>query len=802
MRRKKQRSGSSVHKNSFRLPVHSSGPSSGGSSTQSDSHEDRRTKDRRDTPRASFKPKRNTVQASPDSSGEPATPVTSKQMRQAWEATNETIAKLLSESAELSQRRGSYASDMSQLDPWQREAFDALQDGENVVIDAPTTAGKTRIVEAFFEANLHRPDFRACYTCPVKSLSNDKLREFRSLFGREFVGIATGDTKENLDAPIVVATLETYRNSLLGVEPDLGRHLVIFDEYHFIQDESRGSAWEEAMILTPPSSQILLLSASVANAADFAGWLQNISRRAARLITVTKRPVPLVDLTWFKDHWYLPDMLPRKALVKAAAKKPMHLPIDKLCERIARLEDWQLTPCIVYAGKRSAVVERAICLRDFVPPLSAEGQKNILEALKRCETNFHSVRFMERELRELITQYGIAYHHSGLTPPVRHAIELLVKEGAVRFCFATMGLSLGINFSVRSALISDCSRPGERGITEYGASEVLQMTGRAGRRGKDVVGFTLWPSLVYYKRFAHTQREAGFSNLRKDATTFLGLISRGYAVGQIEKVYGKSFLKYQEPKVSVTLLTRDKLAKQLSDGIPCSSPIFEFAAFNKGQGSLCTNCQFRKKCHPLLRKVSQGELARLHLHLHQIGALDEKDRLSPYGEVARLFPQNGGLLIAKLICERQINDGNLLKSVQLLAAFSLGHYKKPGVAENYQFPHSLQTLAKQIAELYPYDLFPEYYDPPFHNRQHPIFREFNPSAGFLIKEWAMGYEWAAVIPIVVSEQFSDGDFTALIYRVSSYLQSFAGLPPTYDLLARTAQDLRGVIMREPVTFND
>lgn len=535
MRRKKQRSGGSVHKSSFRIPVHKGKSSDGGGSNQESNREHKprrggsgRTQ-RPNSDRPTYKPKRRARRSREDFEEEAPVPVTSEQLDEAWNATNDAIAKLLSESAELTRHRLTKApsDEATRLDPWQREAFDALQDGENVVIDAPTTAGKTRIVEAYFEANLHRPDFRACYTCPVKSLSNDKLREFRALFGKEFVGIATGDTKENLDAPIVVATLETYRNSLLGVEPDLGRHLVIFDEYHFIQDESRGSAWEEAMILTPPSSQILLLSASVANAADFAGWLQHISRRPARLVAVAKRPVPLVNLAWFKNHWYLPETLPRKALAQVAGKRPMHLPVDKLCERIARLEDWQLTPCIIYAGKRSSVVERGLALRDFVEPLSADAQDKIHEALKRCESNFHSVRFMERPLRDLITKYGIAYHHSGLTPPVRHAIELLVKEGALRFCFATMGLSIGINFSVRSTLISDCSRPGERGITEYGASEILQMTGRAGRRGKDVVGFTLWPSLVYYDRFANTQREAGFSNLRKDATTFLGLISRG-----------------------------------------------------------------------------------------------------------------------------------------------------------------------------------------------------------------------------------------------------------------------------------
>ena len=97
---------------------------------------------------------------------------------------------------------------------------------------------------------------------------------------------------KNLTAPIVVATLESYRNSLLGVEPDLGRSLAVFDEYHFLQDSSRGSAWEEALILTPRNCQILLLSASVENATEFSKWLEKISKRPCRLIQAGKRPVP------------------------------------------------------------------------------------------------------------------------------------------------------------------------------------------------------------------------------------------------------------------------------------------------------------------------------------------------------------------------------------------------------------------------------------------------------------------------------------------------------------------------------
>ena len=198
------------------------------------------------------------------------------------------------------------ANPYDELDPWQARAVESLVCGKNVIVDAPTTSGKTRIVEAYLQKILKGLILEPV-TCPVKSLSNDKLIEFRDMFGAENVGISTGDVKENLHAPIVVATLESYRNSLLGVEPDLNRSLVIFDEYHYIQDSSRGSAWEEAIILSPENCQILLLSASLSNANEFAGWIESIQKRQTIIVNVERRPVPLADLIYLGGNWILKD---------------------------------------------------------------------------------------------------------------------------------------------------------------------------------------------------------------------------------------------------------------------------------------------------------------------------------------------------------------------------------------------------------------------------------------------------------------------------------------------------------------
>ena len=418
------------------------------------------------------------------------------------------------------------------LDPWQQQVFDLLRAGESVIVDAPTTAGKTRAVEVFFAMNIDDPTFRAAYTTPVKSLSNDKVRELRAMFGDDKIGIATGDIKENLDAPIVVATLESYRNSLLGIEPDLGRTLVVFDEYHYLQDEGRGSAWEEAIILTPPSCQVLLLSASVGNADDFADWISTQGKKRCTLVRTEIRPVPLANIIHYGGQWLTEANIPKEAFnALNPTRRDLPLHYEDLVTRLPSLIDLDLVPAIIYCGKRFDCENLAVLLERSLEPLAAEHSEKIGAVLMQAHKDIGSLTFIKPSLRRMIQTYGVGYHHSGLAPAARIAIERLVKDGLLRFCVATMGLSLGINFSVRSSIIADYQRPGENGMTPYAEGEILQMLGRAGRRGKDVIGFSIWPSIEAFVRQGGSKREPCNSRLRTDPTTLLGLIGRGLNLG-------------------------------------------------------------------------------------------------------------------------------------------------------------------------------------------------------------------------------------------------------------------------------
>lgn len=638
------------------------------------------------------------------------------------------------------------------LDPWQQEAFDALIRGESVIVDAPTTAGKTRVVEAFFQARIQSPGFRAVYTTPVKSLSNDKLREFRDMFGHDMVGIATGDLKENLNAPIVVATLESYRNSLLGTEPDLGRNLVVFDEYHFLQDDSRGSAWEESIILTPSHCQMVLLSASVDNCDEFRKWIEWLRKTPCRLMQVTHRPVPLTDIVYQEGAWIDPNLIPSKVLAAVPERMDrralkMGMRPDDLALRLKSVIPLHLTPCIIYAGRRLACENIAHSLMRVLSPLPEAESRKIGEALDKCHSEFKALSFIRHPMRQMLQTYGVGFHHSGLAPGARLAVEILVKQGLLRFCAATMGLSIGINFSVRSAIISDYERPGSTGFTQYSPSEVLQMLGRAGRRGRDVVGFSLWHSLESYKRLKSGVREHCESRLRNDPTTFLGLVGQGLDLAAIQKFYDKGFQAFSRPN-------------------------------EQGMGK---------------------SVARLHRHMLRIGTISKDDHLTPYGEVAKYFPQAGGLFLAREIAEGRLTEKNLLGAAELMAALCLARFKSPGYPEGYRMPFQSHKIEEALQDLYPLELFPELYDLEDMQNGQPTLREFNPGAGFIIRAWGLEeMPWTQLLREVTTEHFGTGDMMNVIFRVSTYLQSLS--QARLGTVSHAASALRETLLREPLSF--
>jgi superfamily II DNA/RNA helicase len=357
-----------------------------------------------------------------------------------------TLASQLSEHPALNQ--------VTVPDLWQQQAVSALRAGQDVVVQAPTGSGKTLIFELWSNQGKNRG--QAIYTVPTRALANDKLAEWRAR-GWD-VGIATGDLAENLDAPILVATLETQKNRLIQGD---GPSLLVVDEYQMLSDRDRGLNYELAMALAPAQTQLLLLSGSVSNPQDAVKWLQRLGRQAA-LIRHELRPVPLEEVYANQLNYHVPSEI-RGYWPRLVAK--------------ALAED--LGPILIFAPRRQSAESMAEDLARQLPvpnPLSLNTEQKLVAG--------------ERLSRLL--KCRVAFHHSGLSYGARAGVvEPLAKAGQLRVVVATMGLAAGINFSLRSVALAADSYRRDQLEQPLRADEILQMFGRAGRRGLDETGYVL-----------------------------------------------------------------------------------------------------------------------------------------------------------------------------------------------------------------------------------------------------------------------------------------------------------------------
>jgi superfamily II RNA helicase len=704
------------------------------------------------------------------------------------------------------------------LDPWQEEALAVLNAGKNLVVDAPTSAGKTRVIEALIDERIGK-GLRLVYTSPVKSLSNDKYREFSEKYGRENVGINTGDFKENLGAPIVLATLETYRNSLLGVEPRMDRFVVVYDEYHYLQDEGRGSAWEESIVLTPKESQVVLLSASVPNADEFARWISSLKDKPCEVVRVAERPVPLVDAVYTKYGWLLADKLNLKPQTLSELRvlaKQMRQEEKRGFRRGQQRERYahlvrpvgdalkdNMGPVVVYAGRRADTESVAHTLAKYLPGgFTGEPAERLH---KRIET-LQGWDYVPSELQRLIKKTGIAYHHSGLIPPGRVAIETLLKEGFLRVCSGTMGISLGVNFAVRSALVADESRPGESGETRYTNTEVMQMLGRAGRRGKDKQGFSLWPNIARFAVQKPYGREPCLSSLKFDPTTVIGILGQKESFAYLSEFYLKSFFMRGKDPNMVLLLDHDLLSSVLyrqgfgEQALGCSHIPDTYSSHVKAKRhhrSPCDKCPAKAVCHPICNAGTRSFLNRVVEHLRSLGALDGPVPTT-FGQLARFFPQAGGLIIAKWLARGQMNAGNFREYVQAMACFCAAHHKDiPSAYANMEFLEDL-GLANLVETFYPQEIFAELYDEKFHSEEK-IFREFNIGAASVLEMWLdEGVSWEKLVEEHATQKFSAGDCMMVLFRCATLLQSCVRIADTHPEIAEEAARLRNIILREPL----
>ncbi|KAH9982737.1 antiviral helicase [Lactifluus volemus] len=439
-----------------------------------------------------------------------------------------------------------------ELDTFQKEAVYHLELGDSVFVAAHTSAGKTVVAEyAIALAEKHMT--RAIYTSPIKALSNQKFRDFKQTFSSNSVGILTGDVQINPEANCLIMTTEILR-SMLYKGADLIRDVefVIFDEVHYVNDAERGVVWEEVIIMLPDHVNIILLSATVPNAKEFADWVGRTKKKDIYVIYTAKRPVPLEHYLYASREMYKivdaggdflgqgykdagESLKRRQDKEREAAGLP---PLQKRGARAAAPQRGQRGAPAGRGGQRGAPARAAPVHRGGGPsrPIHQADQglyihltgllrKNALLPVviftfskKKCEQNAGTLtnvdlssatekseihvtiekavtrlKGSDKKLPQIarmrnLLSRGIGVHHGGLLPLVKEVVEILFARGLVKVLFATETFAMGVNMPAKSVVFSGIRKHDGRNFRDILPGEYTQMAGRAGRRGLDPTG--------------------------------------------------------------------------------------------------------------------------------------------------------------------------------------------------------------------------------------------------------------------------------------------------------------------------
>ena len=387
-----------------------------------------------------------------------------------------------------------------ELDDFQKEAVKYIDEGKSVVVCAPTGAGKTCIAEHAIHRAL-QDGTKLIYTTPLKALSNQKFSDFGRKYGEDKVGLLTGDTSINRDAQIVVMTTEVFRNMLYGTNlGELSKNLqgvkyAVLDEVHYMNDEERGTVWEESIIYCPTDIQIIALSATVANAEQLCGWINTV-HSATECVYTDFRPVPLRFFYYdsSKPFDVLPLLTPEGKLNRKIRPERRDKSFrNKLKQKntakdvIAVLHKKNMLPAIYFTFSRKKCDEQMekCCDLDLITNEEAKQIQEIVSEYLRENPYLAHNKHLD------CIYHGVASHHAGLLPGWKVLVEKLFQKGLIKVVFSTETLAAGINMPARSTVISAISKRTDSGHRMLTANEFLQMSGRAGRRGMDKVGYVV-----------------------------------------------------------------------------------------------------------------------------------------------------------------------------------------------------------------------------------------------------------------------------------------------------------------------
>lgn len=392
-------------------------------------------------------------------------------------------------------------------DHFQLHSFQAIENGKNVLVTAHTGAGKTSVALYAIAKHLQAGN-QVIYTSPIKTLSNQKYKEFCEDF--DDVGIMTGDVKINPAADLMIMTAEILRNAIMRKDKkeadvydwqfDSSKiKLVVLDEVHFINNKDRGMVWEEIITNLDPSIQLVMLSATINGAEKLARWIGNIKQITCHHIPTPFRPVPLKHFVFWEDKLHLLlegdskwshgnwDKIRSqvKKLVKIKKLKSHKFYMENL---IKYLRDKDQLPANIFLLNKKMVEQTAekiqIVFNNFEEQAKVKKTwDHHLEKYKKVYGN----SFQWNQVKNLVMK-GIGIHHSGLIPILKEIIEILYGKKLIKVLIATETFAMGVNMPTRTTIFTQLTKYDGTGRRLLNTEEYIQMAGRAGRRGIDSYG--------------------------------------------------------------------------------------------------------------------------------------------------------------------------------------------------------------------------------------------------------------------------------------------------------------------------
>jgi superfamily II RNA helicase len=640
------------------------------------------------------------------------------------------------------------AASKFKLDKFQEDAINHIKNGKSVIVCAPTGAGKTLIAKQAIRDAIEQGK-KCFYTAPLKALINQKYSELCEEFGEKHVGILTGDTSKNRDAQVIVMTTEIYRNMLYGttfgsLDPYLqDLKYLIFDEFHYINDPSRGTVWEESLIYSPHSVQVVALSATINNPLDLVEWIRDIHGEC-ELVETNERPVPLHHF-YFKDAQLTPLLTPNGKLnpkLKERSDNRFSKKGNKFNNRnnsskeasspkvIQELFSKGMLPAIFFVFSRKGC-DSAAQQCAHLQLLSAEESKQLSKLIDEA-IQLDSHKHIKNHPQLDLLRKGIASHHAGLLPQWKALIEDLFLQGYIKVVFSTETLAAGINMPARSTVISSISKISDDGHRLLRPSEFMQMSGRAGRRGMDEAGYVITIKNNYQTAgeaalLASSKPEDIESHFSSSYEMVLNLL-QNHKLDEIKNLLSKSFgqaladktlqplknellrlergvkeqqsplcpgeigdlnyYKNLQAKLDEIRLKKKQLEKQMSEGVDELEEHLQMLT-SEAQHYPCNGCPKQKPCSKQMVKVKR--------YRKQIKELEQliKQRESIYWEN---FEKIVELLKEKNYLDKDFNPteiGKICASIRADNSFLITEILCSGILEKLQpseFPAVLSAL--------------------------------------------------------------------------------------------------------------